>query len=577
MTGDPDLAGLRADVAPVLDALCDVTGFHLAALLLLRGEGGEVVAAGGPAARHHDPVGHLASRDAAERLLERGRGVDGLCFVPAETVDVRGDEVWLARNAGDGGDSGDARDADSWRPADLLLLPVRAGERLVAVVSLDLPGDGLRPDARDRDGWEGAVREAAIGVEISLDRYRLRQRAALARDAGRLARMAAAEVDPQRLVDVAATRLREMVDAQDVLVVLHEVPEIASAEPDPTLAHLAERVAREAWATGRVGVVGPHSSPEGLISDAELALVRGAMGLVGRATVLLVPLGAGPDCLGRITLVRGPVGPDWSSDEIATVRQLGEELGRAVLVARAYRQEHELVEYRSRLVTAVGRELRPPVAAMLEHLAGLQDAVSAAPEDDVLALQLASATGRISRAVQRLSGIVTDLISLGLVEDDPALPSTLVDVGAAAHAAVDLMSIRALRSGVEVVERAEPQRWTRGDAGELERAMINLVGNAVKYTPPGGRVEVSVRRDDAGAVVVEVRDTGIGLSEADRSRLFEEFFRSDDPAARAQEGTGLGLAIVRRIVERHGGRIEVESTLGVGSTFRVLLPGAEPA
>ncbi|MFI2708107.1 sensor histidine kinase, partial [Nocardioides sp. CER28] len=110
------------------------------------------------------------------------------------------------------------------------------------------------------------------------------------------------------------------------------------------------------------------------------------------------------------------------------------------------------------------------------------------------------------------------------------------------------------------------------DPRGIEQIVVNLVGNAVKYTPPDGRpVSVSLRRHDDHAVLV-VADQGIGISPEDQSHIFTEFFRSADPAARRQPGTGLGLAIVDRILAHHDGRIEVDSAPGSGSTFRVVLP-----
>jgi signal transduction histidine kinase len=110
-----------------------------------------------------------------------------------------------------------------------------------------------------------------------------------------------------------------------------------------------------------------------------------------------------------------------------------------------------------------------------------------------------------------------------------------------------------------------------GDAVEIDRLVTNLVSNAVKYTPEGRRVDIRLRRTGE-RVVLEVADEGFGISPADQAQLFEEFFRSSNPAAAQQPGSGLGLAIVKRIVERHGGDIEVTSELGTGSTFRVTLP-----
>jgi signal transduction histidine kinase len=112
-----------------------------------------------------------------------------------------------------------------------------------------------------------------------------------------------------------------------------------------------------------------------------------------------------------------------------------------------------------------------------------------------------------------------------------------------------------------------------GAATELDQVVANLVGNAVKYTPDGGSVTVSLSRS-GDEVVLQVADTGIGISAEDQEQLFTEFFRSNNPQAVAQPGTGLGLTIVARIVARHGGRLHLTSELGAGSTFRVVLPAA---
>jgi signal transduction histidine kinase len=118
-----------------------------------------------------------------------------------------------------------------------------------------------------------------------------------------------------------------------------------------------------------------------------------------------------------------------------------------------------------------------------------------------------------------------------------------------------------------------------GEAHELFQVCANLVSNAMRYTPSGGTITVALagRADDVELVVA---DTGIGISATDQQRLFDEFFRSTNPTALATPGTGLGLSIVHRIVERHHGRIAVESELGSGTTFRVTLPaetGRTPA
>ena len=108
----------------------------------------------------------------------------------------------------------------------------------------------------------------------------------------------------------------------------------------------------------------------------------------------------------------------------------------------------------------------------------------------------------------------------------------------------------------------------------IQRMLTNLVDNAIKYTPGGGRVTVSVRGDSDGAVVLSVSDTGPGIPEEDHERIFERFYRGDQ--SRSEPGTGLGLSLARAIARAHGGDITVESRPMEGSTFRVSLPVAAP-
>ena len=113
-----------------------------------------------------------------------------------------------------------------------------------------------------------------------------------------------------------------------------------------------------------------------------------------------------------------------------------------------------------------------------------------------------------------------------------------------------------------------------GDPDQLDRMLANLLSNAVKFTPDGGRVSLGVDTEPAW-VHVSVTDTGIGIPPEDRDQLFQRFFRSRNVAELQIQGTGLGLSIVASIVESHGGTIEVDSTLGEGTTFTVHLPRAD--
>jgi two-component system phosphate regulon sensor histidine kinase PhoR len=115
----------------------------------------------------------------------------------------------------------------------------------------------------------------------------------------------------------------------------------------------------------------------------------------------------------------------------------------------------------------------------------------------------------------------------------------------------------------------------KGDSLLLKHAVYNLVDNAIKYNRPGGWIKVSAAAKN-NEIIIQVQDSGIGISEADQLRIFDRFYRVDKSRSRSQGGNGLGLAIVKKIVESHGGRVTVESELNQGATFKMVLPGYLP-
>lgn len=131
----------------------------------------------------------------------------------------------------------------------------------------------------------------------------------------------------------------------------------------------------------------------------------------------------------------------------------------------------------------------------------------------------------------------------------------------ALQAKVNLKVEKRVRQPIEVM----------GDEAQLYRMVYNLVSNAIDYTPPGGEVAIALEKESPYAAI-RVRDTGIGIAEEDRSRIFDRFYRVDAHRSRHQGGSGLGLPISRAIARLHNGKIEVESEVGRGSTFTVYLP-----
>ena len=221
------------------------------------------------------------------------------------------------------------------------------------------------------------------------------------------------------------------------------------------------------------------------------------------------------------------------------------------------------------LLSPLDHELKNPLTAMRAALANVSAAGAGA--DQVAGI------ASIEAQVSRLSRLTADLRKIADVES-AGVDGRPVDVAALLEEAIEIAreqpaaAERSLR--LDLPRAPWPLPAVRGDWELLSLALLNLVDNAVKYTAPGDRIEVRAR-EDGGAVVVEVADTGPGIPADDLPHIWEELYRS--PSARTVAGSGLGLALVRAVVEAHGGSVIVESRLGRGTLMRVQLPCGVPA
>jgi signal transduction histidine kinase len=176
-------------------------------------------------------------------------------------------------------------------------------------------------------------------------------------------------------------------------------------------------------------------------------------------------------------------------------------------------------------------------------------------------------------ACKRLIRLVNTMLDISQIESGKMrMEVHPADVRAVVHEVVTFFAHDADKRGIKLHTEV-PARLPKVpmDSERIEQVLINLVGNALKFTPAGGNVTVAVRVQNEH-VELSVRDTGVGIAAKDQPRLFEDFGRLRD-SDKGEQGSGLGLAIARRIVEAHGGKITLESAPGQGSTFRVLLPG----
>ena len=219
----------------------------------------------------------------------------------------------------------------------------------------------------------------------------------------------------------------------------------------------------------------------------------------------------------------------------------------------------------------VSHELRTP----LTSIAGYLELVLDPDEGDLDDLQR-HFLGVVERNAKRLQRLVGDLLFVAQFEAGKlALETSPTSVHDVAAEAVESARPKADELEIELSLHAEPVGSVDGDAGRLGQTLDNLISNALKFTPAGGRVDVRVL-DRGDRVVIEVEDTGLGIADGEQSRLFERFFRTSTATAQAIPGVGLGLSISKAIVEGHGGAISVASREGHGTTFTIELPGAGP-
>ncbi|AVV10844.1 HAMP domain-containing histidine kinase [Listeria monocytogenes] len=249
---------------------------------------------------------------------------------------------------------------------------------------------------------------------------------------------------------------------------------------------------------------------------------------------------------------------------------LGEngEITGIILLLHDITQIRHLENVRSEFVTNVSHELKTPVTALKGFAETLLDG---AMYDEMLLKKFLTI---IKEESDRLHRLIMDILALSRIEQNPVPENVeLVEVDEVIEQSARTIFEMATEKNIQVIipEKTIPSVTIETDRDKLQQILINLLSNAINYTPVDGKVEVKLIEQEAEAII-EVTDNGIGIPAKDIDRVFERFYRVDKARSRHSGGTGLGLSIVKHLVENCGGRIEVESQEEVGSTFRVTLP-----
>lgn len=242
--------------------------------------------------------------------------------------------------------------------------------------------------------------------------------------------------------------------------------------------------------------------------------------------------------------------------------------GGVLVVLHDETEHHRSEERRKEFVANVSHELRTPLTNVRSYAETLRDSGGDIPQDTA-----DSFLDIIINETDRMTHIVQDLLTLSRLDaGNTEMTCTRFEFGEAISSVVRANALEAKRRGHELkLEPAQPLPLIYGDRQRLEQVMMNILGNAIKYTPDGGHILVTA--GTAGEHVwMEVSDDGIGIPEKDREHIFDRFYRVDKARSRESGGTGLGLSIAKEIVERHHGTIRLARHEGPGTTVRLTLP-----
>jgi len=322
--------------------------------------------------------------------------------------------------------------------------------------------------------------------------------------------------------------------------------------------------------TYRIAAAIDETSLRGTLWTLALVLATGIPFAVGLAIVggyflagrVLAPVGAMADKAREITAE--------SLAQRLPVENAADEFGRlATVFNETLSRLQDAFERLRRFTADASHELRTPLTAMRSvGEVALRNTNDASAYRDVI--------GSMLEEVDRLTRLVESLLTLTRADSGKIqlAPETL-ELGALAGNVIDQLRVLADEKQQELMLRAPSQVHARGDPALMRQALMNLIHNAIKYTPNGGAISVETKVKNSGQAVIEVRDSGPGIPAAHQDRIFDRFYRVDVSRSREDGGVGLGLAIARWAIEANGGHIEVASDGTRGSVFRVLLPATD--
>ena len=295
---------------------------------------------------------------------------------------------------------------------------------------------------------------------------------------------------------------------------------------------------------------------------------------LGLSSSIIVPLVARERVLGAITLVAAESGRRYGPADLALVEEVARRAAVAVDNARLYHDAQEALRMRDELLSSVSHDLKNPLTAIKGQAQVLQRRASRlAPQDGERILR---GLESISNTADKMNRLINDLVDMARVRMGRPLDLNCASVDLVALARRVVAEHQEAARGHIEIQTDLPSVIGHWDGFRLERIFDNLVGNAIKYSPEGGRIIVRIHEEgSAGQAVLSVEDRGLGIPPDDLPHIFDRFYRGSNVVGRI-EGTGIGLAGVKQIVEQHGGSVIVDSRVGEGTVVTVRLPLTGP-
>ncbi len=510
-----------------------------------------------------------AAAKLANTRLPLGAGIVGAVAQsgqPQIVNEAQSDNRWLR----------DVGQTDKFITHALLTVPMKSRDKVIGVIQVLNKHDGTPFDEDDQSLLESFAGNAAVAVENA--QLFNRTDLALAQRVEELSTLQ--EIDRELNISLDFGRVMSLTLEWGLRVTGAEAGSIG----------MIDREQNELLILARRGFSGESQAGEGTVLSLDQGLAGRAIstgqplmlddvepardGVTPEARAQIsVPIRRGSEVVGVLNLESSTPNAFGATEFEGAVR-LADHAAIAISNARLYEEVKRANDAKSEFVSIVSHELKTPMTSMK----GYTDLLVKGAAGSLTDLQM-QFLNTVRSNVERMSTLVGDLLEISRIETG----RLKLDIKPVSMVDVIEETLRTTQRQIEEKEQAldvtvpDDLPPVMGDRARLVQVMTNLISNAYKYTPNGGHIFVSAQpkaNGSPGFVMCAVKDSGIGISDEDKSKLFTKFFRSGDPAVREVPGTGLGLSITKSLIEMHGGQIWVESQIGQGATFAFTVPVA---